>query len=320
MDIVGLGELLIDFAPVEMRVFQANAGGAPCNALTAAARQGCKAGFIGMVGNDDFGTMLELDIQEAGIDTQGLVKTNKANTTLAFVQLDGQGERSFTFVRKPGADTLLSTDDINFDLIQSSKIFHFGSLSLTNEPARGATIAAAKFAREKGILVSYDPNLRPALWADLNEAKEMILLGMQYADIAKISEEEMEFLTARTDLEQGANILLEQNPNLQVLLITLGSKGCYYQTRAYHGHTISYVVQVVDTTGAGDGFFGGVLATLVRLEELDVSKISQEALIDCVTHGNASGALATTKKGGIPSMPTLAEVENCMATFEKQTL
>lgn len=320
MDIVGLGELLIDFAPVEMRVFQANAGGAPCNALTAAARQGCKTGFIGMVGNDDFGTMLELDIQEAGIDTQGLVKTNKANTTLAFVQLDGQGERSFTFVRKPGADTLLSTEDVDFDLIQSSKIFHFGSLSLTNEPARSATIAAAKFAREKGVLVSYDPNLRPALWEDLNEAREMILLGMGYADIAKISDEEMEFLTARTDVKQGADILLEQHPNLQVLLITQGSKGCYYQTREYNGHTISYVVQPVDTTGAGDAFFGGVLATLIRLEQLDMGKISQDSLIDCVVHGNASGALATIKKGGIPSMPTLIEVENCIKTFEKQTL
>ncbi len=320
MDIVGLGELLIDFAPVEPRVFQANAGGAPCNVLAAATRQGCKTGFIGMVGNDDFGNMLEFDVQSAGIDTKGLIKTSEASTTLAFVQLDAQGDRSFTFVRKPGADILLSESDVDFDLIHSAKIFHFGSLSLTNEPSRSATFAAVRFAKEKGVLVSYDPNLRPALWSNLSEARDMIHEGMQYADIAKISDEEMSFLTDCTDFEEGANALLNQHPNLKVLLITQGAKGCYYYTRKYHGHVLSYIVQAVDTTGAGDSFFGGVLATLVRMHQLEISDLPENVLLDCVIHGNASGALATMKKGGIPSMPTLEQVENCIETFETHKL
>lgn len=315
-DIVALGELLIDFTPLASRSFFANPGGAPANVLAAATKQGHSASFIGMVGDDDFGHMLAQDLVDAGIDTDGLQFTQEASTTLAFVQLDEQGDRSFTFIRKPGADMLLEYDSIDTGLIDDARIFHFGSVSMTNEPSRTATLEAALYAKKQGLIVSYDPNLRPLLWDNLDEARAIIPQGFVHADILKISEEELEFLTGKTGLELGTDILLQNG--LSLIFVTLGPNGCFYATPTCSGLLPTYNVKVVDTTGAGDAFMGGALSYILNsgktLEEL-LEKQELEKLVD---FANATGALATTKKGGIPSMPSKEEVENCIQAVSKK--
>ena len=257
IDIVSLGELLVDFAPAGERTYQANAGGAPANVLAAAARLGKKAACITMVGQDGFGDMLVKDLAAAGVDTSAIRRTKDACTTLAFVSLDAQGDRSFTFVRRPGADMLLSVNDVDFSLIESAKIFGFGSVSMTDEPSRSATLEAAKFAKEHGVTTAYDPNLRPLLWKNLEEAKKVMSEGLRYADIIKISEEELEFLTGISDLESGSQKIMEYGPKL--VFITLGPKGCFFRCKAGTGRLPAYDTKVVDTTGSGDAFLGGAL-------------------------------------------------------------
>ena len=313
-DIVALGELLIDFAPAGDRTFQANAGGAPANVLAAAAKLGKRTAFIGMVGNDDFGDLLEKDLRAAGIDTTGLCRTDSACTTLAFVQLDARGDRSFTFVRRPGADMLLSPELVNESLINEAKIFHFGSVSMTDEPARSATLAAASCARERGVTVSYDPNLRPLLWRDLREAKEVISSGLQYADILKISEEELEFLTGQTNLEKGSAQLMEFGP--KAVFVTLGPKGCFFRCAGGNGKLPTYDTKVIDTTGSGDAFLGGALVSLLE-QGVCVDRITLAELEKAADFGNCAGALAATKKGAIPAMPDRQAMEDCQKTVKK---
>lgn len=313
MDIVALGELLIDFTPVGSRQYEANAGGAVANVLAAAAKQGLSTDFIGKVGIDDFGNMLEQDLQKAGVATSGLCKTDEAFTTLAFVSLDSMGDRSFAFARKPGADTLLRSEDIDTSLLDNTRMLHFGSLSLTDEPARHTTFDAIAYARKKGVVISYDPNLRPLLWSSPELAKEMIGRGMTEAVLCKISEEELVFLTDMTDLDAGTNVLLERYPNLQCLLVTLGSEGCYYRRGEDKGTVPGFRAKVVDTTGAGDAFMGGVLSEILLLkQEKDLATMPVQTLVDCIRNGNATGALSTEKKGGIPSMPERSEVLACI--------
>lgn len=318
IDIVSLGELLVDFAPAGERTYQANAGGAPANVLAAAARLGKKAACITMVGQDDFGDMLVKDLAAAGVDTSAIRRTKDACTTLAFVSLDAQGDRSFTFVRRPGADMLLSVNDVDFSLIESAKIFGFGSVSMTDEPSRSATLEAAKFAKEHGVTTAYDPNLRPLLWKNLEEARKVMSEGLRYADIIKISEEELEFLTGISDLESGSQKIMEYGPKL--VFITLGPKGCFFRCKAGTGRLPAYDTKVVDTTGSGDAFLGGVLTAILDrgIERLD--SFTLEEMNEVADYGSRAGSLAASQKGGIPSMPDRAKMEECGREIPKLAL
>ena len=318
-DVVALGELLIDFTPAGRskngnQLFECNPGGAPANVLACLAMLGKKTRFIGKVGDDQFGHFLRDVLTEKGICTKGLVLDAEANTTLAFVHLREDGDRSFSFYRKPGADTRLQPEEID-EALFDAPIFHFGSLSLTHEPARSATLEALRLAQEKRMLVSYDPNLRPPLWPSLEEAKRQMLAVMDQADIVKISHEELEFLIGSSDLE-AASAELYHDYGLKLLLVTLGKDGCYYRLGDFSGHVPGFTVYAVDTTGAGDAFLGGMLYEVLRRRK-DLDAWTATELADSVRFANAIGALVTTRKGGIPAMPSLQEVEGFLANYPK---
>lgn len=311
LDLAAIGELLIDFTPSGKSdqgnpLFGCNPGGAPANVLAAITRLGGTGAFIGKVGSDTFGSFLSDTLKNNGIDDKGLMFDPKVNTTLAFVHLSETGDRSFSFYRDPGADMMLSFEDVDKDIIKNARAFHFGSVSMTHEPSRTATLESASCARAMGKTVSYDPNLRPALWNSLDEAKEVILKGMEFADILKISEEELTFLTGETDLEKGADHLADLYSG-RILLVTLGSEGCFFGMDGRYDRLSTYDVKTIDTTGAGDAFLGGFLFKIKpyfgRLQELTF-----EELHDAVDFANAVGSLATTRKGAIPAMPRLEEV------------
>jgi fructokinase len=319
-DVVAVGELLIDFAPGGITaegtaLFERNPGGAPANVLAILAKLGKKTALISKVGEDQFGEFLTSVIVSIGIERKGIVVTKEANTTLAFVHLDEKGDRSFSFYRKPGADMLLTEKEVDIDLVKDTRIFHFGTVSMTHEPSRGATLHAVKTAKENGNLVSFDPNLRPALWENLKEAKEMIEVGMGYADILKVSNEELEFITGLKDSKEGSKYILEKY-GIQLILVTLGAEGCFYRLISETGKLNTYDVNTVDTTGAGDAFLGAFLYQVIdknkTLGALNKSEIEQ--MID---FSNAAGALATIKKGAIPAMPTIVEIDECMRTGKK---
>jgi fructokinase len=310
-DVTAIGELLIDFTPAGFsesgnRLFEQNPGGAPANVLAAIAKLGKKGTFIGMVGQDQFGVFLKEVLQRNGIDVSGLKFCQTVNTTLAFVHLDSSGDRSFSFYRNPGADMMLTPADVDYNLIKNSKIFHFGSISLTDEPVCSATMAAVKFAKENGLIISYDPNYRPLLWPSEAQAITMMKTGLQFADIVKVSEEELKLLTGTDDLQKGSTLLYEMG--IRVVLITLGPEGCFYRYSGGTGKIPTYTVQAIDTTGAGDAFFGGVLYWFSRLTLPEIQKLNQTEFQKIVRFANAMGALTTTKKGAIPSLPSLAAV------------
>lgn len=315
-DVVALGESLIDFTPsgkndLGMSLFACNPGGAPANVLAMNTKLGGKTAFIGKVGKDDFGQFLKSSMVQAGIDVSALVMTGEVNTTLAFVQLNEKGDRSFSFYRKPGADICLRTDEVNRTLLQNCKIFHFGSVSLTDEPCRSTTLEAAKIAKASGAIISFDPNYRPLLWDDENRAKTEILNALPLADLVKISEEEMTLLTSETDLKAGAKKLARYGAAL--VMVTLGPKGAFYDTENVCGTVPTYDVETVDTTGAGDAFWGTLLhcirgKTLAELRALPNTEWKRITALS-----NAAGSLTTIKKGAIPAMPTLQQVEECAA-------
>ncbi|MGK7378131.1 PfkB family carbohydrate kinase [Planococcus sp. 1R117A] len=310
-DVVALGELLIDFTPAGKSangntLFETNPGGAPANVLATLAKFNARTAFIGKVGTDQFGSFLGHTLQKGKIDTQGLVYSEDVNTTLAFVHLKEDGDRSFQFYRSPGADIMLNEQEVDIVMVQSAKIFHFGSLSMTHEPAKTATLKAVKAAQEKDVLISYDPNLRPALWESLSHAKETIIEGLQYADILKISEEELEFITDIRDLEVGSQFLFEKF-GLKIALITLGSKGCFYRFGKDTGHVNGFQVNTIDTTGAGDIFLGAFLHQFIK-KEISWDLVQAEDVEEMILFANAAAALGTTKKGAIPAIPHLNDV------------
>ncbi|NRF93794.1 carbohydrate kinase [Paenibacillus frigoriresistens] len=314
-DVVAFGELLIDFTPQERamdgyNLFQQNPGGAPANVLAALAKLGKKTAFIGKVGQDAFGVYLQKELNAQQIDTTGLILSDEVNTTLAFVLLSKSGERSFTFHRKPGADQMMNADEIDYSIIANAKIFHFGSVSLTHDPARTATCEAVSFAKKSGSLISYDPNLRIDLWKDAEEAKEIILGMMSYADIVKISEEELEFLTGTTVLETGTEQLLTSYGNA-LILVTLGHKGCYYRRGEMTGYIQGFRVRTLDTTGAGDAFLGGIHYQILQIDK-PLQELGAIDIKNMITFSNAIGALVTTKNGAIPAMPILTEIHELM--------
>lgn len=319
-DVIAVGELLIDFAPGGVTpegtvLFERNPGGAPGNVLAILAKLGKKTSFISKVGNDQFGHYLIDVIESIGVDKKGMIITDEANTTLAFVHLDSNGDRSFSFYRKPGADMLLSEKDIDVDMIKNTKIFHFGTVSMTNEPSRSATMFAVKTAKENGVFISYDPNLRPPLWNNLDEAKEMIKWGLQYADVLKVSNEELEFITGISDLEAGSKFIMD-NYGIKLMLITLGPKGCFYRLGEHTGILNTYDVVTVDTTGAGDAFLGAFLYQIIE-KKLDIDSLSKQDIEKMIDFSNAAGSLATIRKGAIPAMPTIAAIEECMKNVKK---
>ena len=316
VDVIAFGELLIDFTSHGFSengtpLFEQNPGGAPANVLVSLSKLGKKTAFLGMVGSDQFGLFLKNVLNENNVNTEGLKFSETVNTTLAFVHLKKGGERVFSFYRNPGADTMLTKEDLNFELIKSSKIFHFGSLSLTNEPSRSTTIAAVNYAKENGLIISYDPNLRPLLWSSLERAKQQIISCLKFADILKISEEEFHFITGIDDLDIGADILFNQG--ISIILITLGEEGCYYRYKGGSGIVKGYKVNSIDTTGAGDGFLGGILYNFCNKTLEQIKDINKERFEGIIKMGNAVGALVTTKKGAIPSMPILDEINDLLA-------
>ena len=315
-DVVALGELLIDFTPAGNSqagniLFERNPGGAPANVLAAVTKLGGTGALIGKVGSDQFGFFLRDVLEKHGIDGRGLRFSRDINTTLAFVQLNEHGDRSFSFYRKPGADTTLAPEELDFGLIDSAKIFHFGSLSMTDEPARSATKAALEYARKKGKVITYDPNWRPALWESDEQAKENMLFGLQYADVLKISEEELKFLTGTGDVDAGSMQFLDRG--VKIVVVTLGPKGCYYRCAKGSGSLSTYDTKVVDTTGSGDCFFGAMLRQLSRYAGA-LEAIAPEELAKLADFANAAGALCATQKGALSAMPTEEEVRRCMSS------
>ncbi|MCT4598841.1 MAG: carbohydrate kinase [Vallitalea sp.] len=313
-DVVAIGEALIDFTPLGKsdrgnQIFERNPGGAPANVLAYLAKLNKKTAFIGKVGNDQFGYFLKDTLCNNKIDTKGLKFDEQINTTLAFVHLKEDGDREFSFYRNPGADLNLKNDDIDYEIVKNTKILHFGSLSLTDNPARATTFKVLDYAKQHNILISYDPNLRQPLWADLDLAKKMIIEGLRYADIVKISEEELDFITGIDDVEKGSDNILKLYNNIKLLFVTLGDKGSYYKTNNTDGFVGGFKVEAVDTTGAGDSFLGGILYNILTLDK-KVGQLTNNDLHDIVKFSNAGASIVTTRYGAISVMPTYEEIEN----------
>lgn len=314
-DVAALGELLIDFTCLSTDTdgyptMAAHPGGAPANYLAALTKFGAKTAMIGKVGSDAFGRLLIKTLKGAGIDTRGMLVSDDVFTTLAFVTLDDSGDREFSFARKPGADTQLRFDEIDLSVIDASKVLHFGTLSMTNEPARDATYKAVEYAAGHGKLISFDPNLRKPLWDDLDGAKRQMLWGLKHADIVKISDEETEFLFGIAPEEAAKHII--DSFGVRLVYVTCGAEGCFYRTKTASGFVKALSgIAVKDTTGAGDIFGGSAMYGLLRAGGVP-EKLTAEELENIVSFACASAGLSTTKAGGISSVPELGEVEAAM--------
>ncbi|BEP28374.1 carbohydrate kinase family protein [Helicovermis profundi] len=307
MDILAIGELLIDFTPSsnDIHKYSANPGGAPCNFLTMAANTGLETSFIGKVGDDSFGNYLKNIIEEKKIDTKGLILDPNYNTTLAFVHLNGNGERSFSFYRKDCADINLTTNEIDFKQIDKAKLVHFGSLSFTNEPLRSTTYSFLDYAKSKNKLITYDPNYRPSLWENVSLAKEQMLKGLSYCHILKVSDDELKLLSGETDLILGCEILAKYD--IKLICVTLGEKGVFYFSKGFSGFVGGFNSKVIDTTGAGDTFFGALVSKFI-INNMDINNINKSILIDSLKFANAAASICVENFGGIPSIPTNDQV------------
>ncbi len=307
-DVVALGELLIDFTTIRADsdgypTMAAHPGGAPANFLAAIAKFGGKAAMLGKVGTDTFGKLLTSTLREVGIETKGIVASDDFFTTLAFVTLDANGDREFAFARKPGADTQLRFDELELSLLDETRVFHFGTLSLTGEPSRTTTYRAVEYAREHGKLITFDPNLRKPLWRELDEAKQQMLWGLAHADVVKISDEEVEFLFG-LGVQEGAQYILEHFP-VKLVFVTCGPDGCWFQNKNASGHVDSLRnIQVVDTTGAGDIFGGSAVWKLLQTGKAPEA-LDEAALREIVSFACTAAGLSTTKPGGISSVPDM---------------
>ena len=311
IDVIALGELLIDFATQGTDAdgyptMAAHPGGAPANFLAALTKFGAKTALMGKVGTDTFGKLLLSTLQNAGIDTRGMIETDEVFTTLAFVTFDAHGDREFAFSRKPGADTCIRFEELDLSLIDEAKVFHFGTLSLTDEPARSATYQAVAYAKSKGKLITFDPNLRKPLWKDLDTCKEQMLWGIRQADVMKISDEEVEFLFG-LGVEDGAAHILKEF-GVKLVFVTCGADGCYFSNGIATGKVPSLSgIQVKDTTGAGDIFGGSAVWKLLQLGKAPEA-LTEAELRDAVRFACTSAGLSTTRSGGISSVPSYEEV------------
>jgi len=309
-DVVALGELLIDFAPVGSDetgypILAAKPGGAPPNYLAALAMFGAKTAICAKVGNDAFGKMLVQTLKDIGVDTSGIVEDDSVFTTLAFVTLDEAGERSFSFARKPGADTCLKFEELDLSLIEKSKMFHFGTLSLTNEPAKEATQKAIEYAKNAGKLITFDPNLRESLWDDLSEAKKQILWGLNQSDIVKISDDEVKFLWGCSE-QEGADKLLNEF-DVKLVMVTSGAGGALLKNKNGFAFSSCPQVEPTDTTGAGD-IFGGSAVSRILKSGKSPCEFEPDELSEILSFAVTAASLSTQKLGGIPSIPNESEV------------
>lgn len=308
-DVIALGELLIDFtmngqSEQGNNMFEACPGGAPCNVLALLNKMGKKTVFIGKVGKDQFGTLLRDTITEAGIDASNLMVDENVNTTLAFVHTFPDGDREFSFYRNPGADMMLTADEVNPEVVKDTKVFHFGTLSMTHDGVREATKKAVETAKANGCLVSFDPNLRPPLWSSLDLAKEQMEYGFGKCDILKISDNEIQFVSGKEDYDEGI-AYLQETYNIPLILLTMGKDGSRAYYKGMRVERPGFSVKAIETTGAGDTFCGSSLNYLV---DHDFENLTEEQLGEMLTFANAAAALVTTKKGAIKAMPVKEEV------------
>lgn len=308
-DVIALGELLIDFtmngqSEQGNNMFEACPGGAPCNVLALLNKMGKKTAFIGKVGKDQFGALLRDTITEAGIDASNLMVDENVNTTLAFVHTFPDGDREFSFYRNPGADMMLTADEVNPEVVKDTKVFHFGTLSMTHEGVREATKKAVETAKANGCIVSFDPNLRPPLWSSLDLAKEQMEYGFGKCDILKISDNEIQFVSGKEDYDEGI-AYLQETYNIPLILLTMGKDGSRAYYKGMRVERPGFSVKAIETTGAGDTFCGSSLNYLV---DHDFENLTEEQLGEMLTFANAAAALVTTKKGAIKAMPVKEEV------------
>ncbi|QUO21999.1 carbohydrate kinase [Clostridiaceae bacterium Marseille-Q4143] len=309
-DVIALGELLIDFTQNGLSeqgngLFEANPGGAPCNVLSMLNNLGKKTSFIGKVGNDQFGKTLKKALEELGIGTENLLMDNEVHTTLALVHTFADGDRDFSFYRNPGADMMLTVDELNLDLVRDTRIFHFGTLSMTHDGIRATTKKAVGTAKEAGALISFDPNLREPLWDSLDNAKEQVRWGLGKCDVLKISDNEIQWLTGENDFTAGVKKIREEFP-IPLILVSMGRDG----SRAYYGDHYVEVApflqeNTIETTGAGDTFCACVLNYVL---EHDLEALTDEQLKEMLTFANAAASIITTRKGALRVMPTREEV------------
>ena len=321
-DVTALGELLIDFTQCGTSgqgngLFEACPGGAPCNMLAMMRKLGKRCAFIGKVGNDMFGRGLREAILEAGIDAGGLIVDDAIPTTLAFVRTMANGDRDFSFYRKPGADMMLTEAELPTKTIEDTKIFHFGTLSMTHPGVRQATVKAVERAKASGALLSFDPNLRPPLWESLEEAKRQIAWGLSRCDILKIADNELEFMTGEQDFYKGAAVLHARYPNIRLLNVTAGADGSY----SFYGEETPVYVPgftlggTIETTGAGDTFCACVLNFVL---ENGIAGLTQKQRRQMLRFANAAAYIVTTRKGAIRAMPELGEVEALLAQYPEE--
>ncbi len=310
-DVIAMGELLIDFtmngqSEQGNNMFEACPGGAPCNVLAILNKLGKKTAFLGKVGKDQFGKLLRDTLDQVGIDTANLLTDEEVNTTLAFVHTFPDGDREFSFYRNPGADMMLEEADVDEEFLKKARLFHFGTLSMTHEGVRKATKKALKTAKENGLLVSFDPNLRPPLWSSLELAKEQMEYGFQYCDILKISDNEIQFVSGKEDYDEGIRYLQDKY-NIPLILLTMGKDGSRAYYKDMRVERKGFTVKAIETTGAGDTFCGSSLNYVL---EHDFNNLTEEELGEMLTFANAGAALITMKKGAIRSMPEKDEILN----------
>ena len=309
-DVIALGELLIDFTQNGLSeqgngLFEANPGGAPCNVLSMLNNLGKKTSFIGKVGNDQFGKTLKKALEELGIGTENLLMDNEVHTTLALVHTFADGDRDFSFYRNPGADMMLTVDELNLDLVRDTRIFHFGTLSMTHDGIRATTKKAVEAAKEAGALISFDPNLREPLWDSLDNAKEQVRWGLGKCDVLKISDNEIQWLTGEEDFTAGVKKIREEFPS-PLILVSMGRDG----SRAYYGDHYVEVApflqkNTIETTGAGDTFCACILNYVL---DHGLEALTDEQLKEMLTFANAAASIITTRKGALRVMPTREEV------------
>lgn len=308
-DVIAMGELLIDFTMNGQSeqgndMFEACPGGAPCNVLAMLNKLGKKTAFLGKVGKDRFGALLRSTLDGAGIDTSNLLIDSKVNTTLAFVHTFSDGDREFSFYRNPGADMMLTETEIDSDFLKKAKIFHFGTLSMTHEGVRKATKRALNIAKENGLLISFDPNLRPPLWDSLELAKEQMEYGFMFCDILKISDNEIQFVTGKENYDEGIQCLQEKY-HIPLILLTLGKDGSRAYFKGMRVERAGIAVDTIETTGAGDTFLGSALSYVL---EYGLECMTQDQLGEMLTFANAAAAVITTRKGAIRAMPQKDEI------------
>lgn len=310
-DVIALGELLIDFTENGMSnqgnpMFEANPGGAPCNVLAMLSKLGHKTGFIGKVGDDYFGSLLKKAIEDSGIDSRYLYKDENVHTTLALVHTYEDGERDFSFYREPGADMMLKESEIDEECIKSTRIFHFGTLSMTHEGVRAATKKAVEIAEKNNALISFDPNLRPPLWKDLEDARKAVIYGLEHTQILKISDNEIQWLTGESDYTKGVAWITERY-DIPLILVSMGKEGsrAYYKGKMVEEPTFSQD-KTIETTGAGDTFCACVLHYVL---EKGLESFDEDSLREMLTFANAAACIVTTRRGALRVMPEVSEIK-----------